>query len=70
MGGGSLIGCNFVEVFMQMLVKASGNEVDYLARDLHFVSVLKQVVLFVGALMNFVITRIKLVKISKFYYIL
>jgi hypothetical protein len=63
-GGGSQIGCNFVEVFMQMLV-ASGNQVDYLARDLHFVSVVKQVVLFVGALMNFVITRIKLVKISK-----
>lgn len=63
-GGGSQIGCNFVEVFMQMLV-ASGNEVDYLARDLHCVSVVKQVVLFVGALMNFVITRIKLVKFSK-----
>ncbi len=37
-----------------------------LLRDLHFVSVVKHVVLFVGALMHFVITRIKLVKISKF----
>ncbi len=51
-GGGSQIGCNFVEVFMQMLV-ATGNEVGYLVRDLHFVSVVKQDVLFVGALMNF-----------------
>jgi hypothetical protein len=59
-GGGSQIGCNFVKVFMQMLI-ASGNEVGYLARDLHFVSVVKQVVLFVGALMNFVIARDELV---------